>query len=57
MVKIVVRRAARKYRAQTLSGHAGQNSAELSTRGLRRGRYTLSVTPEGGKAVQATFTL
>ena len=56
-VTIVVRRAGRTYRADTVSGHAGRNTTQIGTRGLKKGRYAVTVTPTGGKATQASFTV
>jgi hypothetical protein len=54
-VKIVVRRAGKTYRTKTISGDAGHNSTSLRTGRLKKGRYTITVTPTGGKAARASF--
>ena len=56
-VRIVVLRAGRTYRAKTISGAAGRNSTQVGTGGLKKGRYTLTLTPTGGKAMRASFTV
>jgi plastocyanin len=56
-VKIVVRRAGKTYRAKTISGDAGRNSTQFGIGRLKKGRYTITVTPTGGKAIRASFTV
>jgi len=54
-VNIVVRRSGRVSRSKTISGRAGRNSTSFGTSGRRAGRYTVTVTPKGGRAARASF--
>lgn len=57
LVKVVVRRAGKTYRSKTITGDAGRNSTQFATGGLKKGRYTITVTPTGGRAMRASFTV
>jgi hypothetical protein len=48
-VKIVVRRGGKTYRAKAIAGNAGRNAIQFGTGGLKKGRYTVTVTPKGGR--------
>lgn len=54
-VRVVVSRAGKTFRRKTISGKAGHNSTSFGIRGLKKGRYTVTVTPSGGKAGRASF--
>jgi plastocyanin len=56
-VKIVVTRAGKTYRSKAISGRAGPNSSSFGTAGLRHGRYTVTVTPRGGKPARTSFAI
>jgi hypothetical protein len=42
---------------KTLAGKQGANSVRFAVKRLRPGRYRLTATPKGGKAVRVTFLL
>jgi plastocyanin len=56
-VKVIIRRAGKTYRTNTIRGHAGHNSTSFGTSGLKHGRYTLTLTPKRGKAARASFAV
>jgi plastocyanin len=54
-VGLVVKRGRTTVRHRTVKGTAGANSLSISATGLKPGRYTLVLTPAGGKAAQLQF--
>lgn len=54
-VKVVIRRTGKTYRMRTLRGVAGRNTTLFAIGGLRKGRYTVIVTPRGGRPARASF--
>lgn len=54
-VKLVVGRAGKTYRHKTISGKAGHNSTSFGIGGLKKGRYTVTASPSGGKVARASF--
>ncbi len=54
-VRVIVSRAGKTYRRKTISGKTGRNSTSFGISGLKKGRYTVTVTPSGGKPVRASF--
>ena len=56
-VRITVGRAGRAYRTKSISAQAGRNSTSVGISGLAKGRYTVTVTAQGGQAVRASFSV
>jgi plastocyanin len=56
-VSVVIKRRAKLIRRRTLRGKARKNSLPFSVAGLQPGRYKLILTPLGGRAIRATFTV
>jgi plastocyanin len=54
---IVIERRGKAVRRLAVHGKAGANSLQLSAAGLKPGRYTLVLTPAGGKAIMLKFAV
>jgi plastocyanin len=56
-VAVVIERGTHKLRRRVIAGTAGKNTLALSAKGLKSGRYTLVLTPKGGKPARLRFTV
>lgn len=54
-VKVVIARGGKTYRAKTITGHGGRNSTPFGIGRLKKGRYVVTVTPNGGRRIRASF--